>query len=84
MPELPGPPEKYTEEQRQAWLQGAATVARLLGQQNAIIAGKYEDQAGEDREPTANEDPDSCPECGGELLESFGGAVCTECDYESD
>lgn len=91
MPELPGPPEDYDDEQRDAWLAGAATVANLLSQQNAIIAGAYAEDSddlepgGRDgAHPDANEDDEECPECGGTLIEQFGGAVCTNCSHEPD
>lgn len=76
MPDLPGPPDHYDEAEREAWYQGAATVADILGQQGQIIAGVYEDhtdgdEAGDER----------CPECGGDLVDGFGGARCADCGY---
>jgi hypothetical protein len=87
MPELPGPPEDYDDDQRQAWLEGAATVAGLLGQQGQIIAARYGD-AGAETESEENDateaGEDACPQCGAALVESLGGDVCLECDYEPD
>jgi len=88
MPELPGPPDHYDDRQRAAWLAGAATVANLLSQQQAVIAETYADDS-EDLEvedsdgADANDDEDSCPECGGALIGSFGGRYCLECGHET-
>jgi len=73
MPELPGPPEDWPDAERQAWLQGAATVASLMADQWAIIADQYEQAAadpdghagpattasdGQDGDETADDDED--------------------------
>lgn len=78
MPELPGPPEDLTDAEQRAWLAGAATVADLARQQFAVIAETY----APDDEPDA--DDDSCPECDGELVDAFGGRVCTDCGFQDD
>ena len=41
MPELPGPPAGYDEEQRRIWYEGATTVAKLQAEQWTIIADQY-------------------------------------------
>jgi hypothetical protein len=78
MPELPGPPADYSDEQKRAWRAGAATVARILSQQGSIIADAYApDDGGDDEDGT-------CPECGADLVEAFGGGVCPDCDFQED
>jgi hypothetical protein len=78
MPELPGPPADYSDEQQRAWRAGAATVARILGQQGSIIADAYApDDEGDDEGGT-------CPECDTDLVEAFGGGVCPDCGFQED
>lgn len=89
MPELPGPPSEYDDEQRRAWFEGAATVAGLLAQQDRVLAKQYADAVdGDDRgdrdDDATDDSDDACPECGGNLVESFGGDICTECGHEPD
>lgn len=88
MPEVPGPPTEYDEQQREAWLEGAATVARIMADQNAVIAGVYRKHADEDgkecpesaEESGDDEDADTCDDCGGQLLDAMGGPVCPNCN----
>lgn len=92
MPELPGPPEHYDDEQRRIWFEAAATVAGLLGQQGQIIETRYGEAADDLADDTndndggdatgADEGP--CPKCGADLVESLGGDVCLDCGYEPD
>jgi len=79
MPDLPGPPEEYDDEQRRAWRAGAATVASLLAQQNRIIADAYQPDGEDD-----TDDAGACPDCGATLVESFGGGVCPDCGFQED
>lgn len=41
MPELPGPPAGYDDDQRRIWYEGASAVANLQAHQWAIIADQY-------------------------------------------
>jgi len=86
MPELPGPSDDLDEQQRRAWLEGAATVAQLQADQWAIIAKQYRD-AINDGDDQADEDADAdgeCPECGGTIVDGLGGDVCLNCGHEPD
>jgi|GEM_PF-2957063 hypothetical protein len=73
-PVVPGPPDDYSEEERRAWLEGAAEVAEILGTQNAIIAETYSDQIDE-----SDNEGETC-ECGAEKIDGLGGAICPECN----
>lgn len=93
MPELPGPPAGYDEEQRRIWFEGAAAVARLQAQQWGIIADQYQKRAqrgdgdGDSSATTEvatsdDEGEDECPECDGQLVDGLGGEQCLNCGYE--
>lgn len=71
MPELPGPPDDYDDDQRAAWLEGAATVARLQAQQWAIVADRYAEEADDQ-----DDEADACDDCGADLVDAMGGAIC--------
>lgn len=90
MPELPGPPEDWSDEQRCAWFKGAATVAQLQADQWAIIAKQYREAAdGEQSDGGDSDDSDDdgdgqCPDCGTELVDGLGGATCPNCGTSSE
>lgn len=79
MPELPGPPEDLSDREKRIWRAGAATVADLARQQFQIIADEYAPDESDEAE-----NDDACPECGGEMYEGFGGAVCADCGFQYD
>lgn len=93
MPELPGPSEDRPEAERQAYFEGAATVAQLQADQWAIIAKQYR-EAAEDLDRSANDDVDAggedsdglgdCPDCESDLIDAMGGAVCPRCGPRND
>lgn len=78
MPETPEPPDDYSESERRAWRRGAVTALRLVGSQAMTLAGHLQTQSAPDA------DDESCPECGGDLVEAFGGAHCPDCGYVDD
>ena len=108
MPELPGPPAGYDEEQRRIWYEGATTVAKLQAEQWTIIADQYRKaaegrfdkgdmddpgegddvdevvQAAADSPATDESDDETCPECGGSLVDGLGGERCLSCGHEPD
>lgn len=56
MPELPAPPDEWSDERQQAWYAGAATVGRILATQGSVIAREYREAAG-DLDDEATEAP---------------------------
>ena len=72
MPNIPGPPDDYSDEKKQAWMEGATSVLEILRVQNRIIENAYKDEI--------EDDSDDCDECGGPLIEGFGGPICPECE----
>ena len=88
MPTLPGPPDDLSDEARRAWFNGAATIAQLQADQWAILAQQYReagDALSDGDGAGADDDVDEgCPECGGELVESFGGETCLNCGTHVD
>lgn len=75
MPTLPDPPADYSDAERRAWRAGATTALRLIGSQAHVLAGHLEDTQPADAEQA----DDTCPECGAELIEGFGGNQCPSC-----
>lgn len=82
MPELPGPPKDFDDDQRRAWLKGAATIAQLQADQWAILAKQYRDAATDDEHDEDGDDDDECPECGDTLRDGLGGRVCLSCGHQ--
>lgn len=82
MPEIPGPPDDYSDAERRAWLEGAATVAEMYAYQTDVIAARYagEMQNGTDDVDESDEDDDTCDECGAAKIDSFDGPICLDCD----
>jgi hypothetical protein len=68
-------PDDLPDDSVDAYLLGVShTAGRFGATAEALEAGinEYFDE---------DEDDDVCPDCGGELVEDFGGARCTDCDY---
>ncbi|MBX0325803.1 hypothetical protein EGH21_22555 [Halomicroarcula sp. F13] len=89
--ELPAPPEDRPDAERQAWFEGAATVAQLQADQWAIIAKQYREAAedlGHEDDPDDVDDeddgPGECPDCGMDRVKAMGGAVCPRCGPDND
>lgn len=78
MPEPPQPPDDLSPSEQDAWRRGMAAGLRLVGGHVMTLAGAVE---GDD--PVEESDEDSCPECGGDLIKSFDGELCMECDYDT-
>lgn len=73
MTQLPPPPEEYSESEQAAYQAGAAAMARLIGSYAMTVAGALED------DDQADGDDETCPECGVEYVEGFGGLICPRC-----
>lgn len=72
-PPLPTPPEEFNADERAAYRQGAANMARMLGSHAMAVGGMAEDDVGsDDRDET-------CPDCGVEYVDGFGGRLCPRC-----
>lgn len=90
MPELPGPPEDASDEYREGWLDGAATLAELSSQQQRVIAGAYRDAMDGDESDDGDTDDGldeaegECPDCGGPLFDAAGGRTCPTCGPTDD
>jgi len=91
MPELPAPDDDRPDAERQAWLDGASTVAQLQADQWAIIAKQYREAAADLNEPDSDDEdededdgPGECPGCESNLLDAMGGAVCPRCGPIND
>ena len=77
--DLPEPPEEYSSAEREAWRSGATTALHLLSSQARVLAGHL----GKTNAQDGPDDDESCPTCGGELVESFGGAICPTCVHDT-
>lgn len=81
--ELPDPPEGYTDGEREAFRAGQAAMAELLGGHALTLANHFR---GADGDPEADDEPDTCDDCGADLVDAMGGAVCPNdaCPPEED
>lgn len=77
-------PMEYNETQAEAFRAGFRTCAQLNAQANQTYvraaAAAMESDASVGAADGADADDDTCPDCGADLIEAFGGAVCPACD----
>lgn len=82
MVEPPPAPDDLSPAEQRAWRRGGAAMLRLLGGQALTLAGALD--SGPEQDQADDEADETCPECGGPLVDAFGGRVCTDCDYQEE
>lgn len=79
-------PMEYDETQAEAFRAGFHTCAQLNAQANQTYvraaAAAIESDASVDAGDGADADDDTCSDCGSDLIDAFGGAVCPTCGPE--
>lgn len=85
MVEPPPAPDDLSPAEQRAWRRGGAAMLHLMAGHAATLAGAL-DGGGETNSDDADADDEreACPDCGGEVVDAFGGAVCPACGYEED
>jgi len=66
-------PDNLPDDNVDAYLLGVEHTANRIAGSAAALANAVDEHE--------DEEDDVCPDCGGELVEDFGGTRCTDCDY---
>lgn len=84
MAEPPPAPEDLSPAEQRAWRRGGAAMLHLVAGHAATLAGALDGSGETSLDDAGEDDGQVCPDCGGEVVDAFGGAVCPACGYEED
>jgi len=77
-------PDDLPDDPETAFLRGVEQTAGMVaGNASAFAQGAQRQRDADDGHGTDDGD-ESCPECGAELRDDFGGAICIKCGYSED
>lgn len=80
MADLPPAPDDLDEDEQEVWRRGFAACAHLLSGHTRTLAAEM-DPAMEtvaETDEADESDEETCENCGAELIEGFGGAICPD------